>query len=132
MSRAEPLLEVEDLRVYIPTPRGTVEAVDGVSFAIERGEGVGIVGESGCGKSMLALSIMRLVPEPGRIASGRIALAGRDLLGLAERDMRRVRGNEIGMIFQNPSSSLNPVMRVGRQIRETVEAHHSISANQAW
>jgi oligopeptide/dipeptide ABC transporter ATP-binding protein len=132
MSPAEPLLEVEDLRVHIPTTRGTVEAVDGVSFAIERGEVVGIVGESGCGKSMLALSIMRLVPEPGRIASGRIALAGRDLLGLAERDMRRVRGNEIGMIFQNPSSSLNPVMRVGRQIRETVEAHHSISAKEAW
>ena len=111
------LLEVADLRVHIPSARGIVEAVDGVSFKIGRGEVVGIVGESGCGKSMLALSIMRLVPEPGRIASGRVALLGRDLLGLSEREMRKVRGNEIGMIFQDPSASLNPVMRIGRQVR---------------
>ena len=111
------LLEVADLSVHIPSPRGVVEAVDGVSFKIGRGEVVGIVGESGCGKSMLALSIMRLVPEPGRIASGRVALLGRDLLGLSEREMRKVRGNEIGMIFQDPSASLNPVMRIGRQVR---------------
>jgi oligopeptide/dipeptide ABC transporter ATP-binding protein len=122
MSR-EPILSVEGLRVVIPSARGVVEAVDGVSFSVAPREIVGIVGESGCGKSMLALSIMRLVPEPGEIVAGRIALAGRDLLGLSERDMRKVRGSEIGMIFQDPSASLNPVMRVGRQIEETIEAH---------
>ena len=122
MSR-EPILSVEGLRVAIPSARGVVEAVDGVSFSVAPREVVGIVGKSGCGKSMLALSIMRLVPEPGEIVAGRIALAGRDLLGLSERDMRKVRGSEIGMIFQDPSASLNPVMRVGRQIEETIEAH---------
>jgi oligopeptide/dipeptide ABC transporter ATP-binding protein len=122
-----PLLEVEGLRVEIPSPRGVVVAVDGVSFTVGRGEVVGIVGESGCGKSMLALSIMRLVPEPGGIAGGRIALAGRDLVGLAEPAMRRVRGNEIGMIFQDPAASLNPVMRIGRQIGETIEAHRDVT-----
>jgi oligopeptide/dipeptide ABC transporter ATP-binding protein len=126
------LLEVADLRVHIPSARGVVEAVDGVSFKIGRGEVVGIVGESGCGKSMLALSIMRLVPEPGRIASGRVALLGRDLLGLSEREMRKVRGNEIGMIFQDPSASLNPVMRIGRQVRETIDAHYALPGKQAW
>jgi oligopeptide/dipeptide ABC transporter ATP-binding protein len=133
-SRSDPgdgLLEVSGLRVHIPAVRGTVEAVDGVSFTMGRGEMLGIVGESGCGKSMLALSIMRLVPEPGRITDGRIALLGRDLLKLSERDMREVRGNEIGMIFQDPSASLNPVMKVGRQVREIIEAHHTLPAHQA-
>jgi len=125
------LLDVADLRVHIPSPRGIVEAVDGVSFRIGRGEVVGIVGESGCGKSMLALSIMRLVPSPGRIASGRVSLLGRDLLGLSEREMRKVRGNEIGMIFQDPSASLNPVMKIGRQVRETIEAHYALPGDQA-
>ena len=129
--RELPLLEVQGLRVHIPGPRGLVEAVDGVSFTVSKGELVGIVGESGCGKSMLALSIMRLVPEPGRVVDGRITLGGRDLLGLAERDMRSVRGGEIGMIFQDPSASLNPVMRVGRQVRETLEAHHAASGAKA-
>jgi oligopeptide/dipeptide ABC transporter ATP-binding protein len=131
MPAAEPLLDVADLRVHIPSPRGLVEAVDGVSFSVGRGEIVGIVGESGCGKSMLALSIMGLVPEPGRIASGRIGLDGRDLLALSEREMRRVRGSEIGIIFQDPSASLNPVMRVGRQIRETIEAHRTVTPSVA-
>jgi oligopeptide/dipeptide ABC transporter ATP-binding protein len=128
---AELLLDVADLRVHIPSPRGLVEAVDGVSFRVGRGEVIGIVGESGCGKSMLALSIMGLVPEPGRVASGRIELDGRDLLALSDREMRRVRGNEIGMIFQDPSASLNPVMRVGRQIRETIEAHRAVTSGEA-
>jgi oligopeptide/dipeptide ABC transporter ATP-binding protein len=128
---AEPLLEVTDLRVEIPTPRGTVEAVNGVSFAIGRGEVVGVVGESGCGKSMLALAIMRLVPRPGRIAGGRIALSGTDLAGLPERAMRGVRGRDIGMIFQDPSASLNPVMTIGRQVQETVEAHHRLPSGAA-
>lgn len=131
MLATSPLLEVEKLHVHIPSPRGPIEAVDDVSFTVGQGEVVGIVGESGCGKSMLALSIMRLIPEPGRIASGRIVLAGRDLLRLPEREMQRVRGSEIGMIFQDPSASLNPVMRIGRQIRETIEAHHLVTASQS-
>ncbi|MFO1060920.1 MAG: ABC transporter ATP-binding protein [Dongiaceae bacterium] len=121
-----PLLEVADLRVHIPTPRGTVEAVDGVSFALDPGEVVGVVGESGSGKSMLALSILRLLPPPGHVAGGRIALEGQDLLALPEPAMRRVRGGAVGMIFQDPSASLNPVLRVGKQIRETIEAHQRI------
>src|SRR5271167_4537874 len=127
---ASPLLQVEDVRVHIPTPRGLVEAVDGVSFTVEQGEVIGIVGESGCGKSMLALSIMRLIPEPGRIASGRIELDGRNLLDLPEREMRRVRGNQMGMIFQDPSSSLNPVLRIGRQVGETIEAHRQVTRGE--
>jgi oligopeptide/dipeptide ABC transporter ATP-binding protein len=119
----EPILSVEGLRVAIPSSRGVVEAVDGISFAVMPAEVVGIVGESGSGKSMLALSLLRLVPEPGRIVAGRIAFDGRDLIGLSEREMRHVRGNDVGMIFQDPSAALNPVMRVGRQISESIEAH---------
>ncbi len=117
------LLDVMDLSVHIPSARGIVEAVDGVSFGIDRGEVVGIVGESGCGKTMLALSLIRLVRHPGRIANGKILFAGRDLLTLPEREMRKVRGGQIGMIFQDPSASLNPVMTIGRQIAETLKAH---------
>ena len=121
------LLEVADLSVHIPSPRGMVEAVDGVSFTIGRGEVVGIVGESGCGKSMLALShhAAGARARADRRRTGRCWL-GRDLLGLSEREMRKVRGNEIGMIFQDPSASLNPVMRIGRQIGETIEAHYDV------
>jgi ABC-type dipeptide/oligopeptide/nickel transport system ATPase component len=129
---SSPLLEISDLRVEIASPRGFLEAVDGVSFSIAPREVVGIVGESGCGKSMLALSIMRLVPRPGRITAGSIVLAGRNLLGLSEREMRQVRGREIGMIFQDPSTALNPVMRVGRQIEETIEAHGTALGREAW
>ena len=128
---SRPLLSVEDLRVSIPSRRGEVKAVDGISFTVQPGEVVGIVGESGSGKSMLALSILQLIPQPGRIASGRIALDGRDLVGLSERQMRHVRGNDIGMIFQDPSASLNPVLRIGRQVAETIEAHHAVSAAQS-
>lgn len=129
---ARPLLSVEDLRVSIPSRHGEVKAVDGISFAVQQGEVVGIVGESGSGKSMLALSILQLIPKPGRIASGKIMLNGRNLLGLSERQMRQVRGNDVGMIFQDPSASLNPVLRIGRQVGETIEAHHSVSASQSW
>jgi oligopeptide/dipeptide ABC transporter ATP-binding protein len=125
-----PLLEVEGLRVEIPSDRGRVEAVDDVSFALAPREIIGIVGESGCGKSMLALSILRLVPRPGRIAGGRVLLLGRDLLRLPEAEMRQVRGRDIGMIFQDPSAALNPVMRVGRQIGETIEAHGVLNATR--
>jgi len=119
-----PLLEMVDLSVQIPTRRGTVQAVNGVTFSVRAGEAVGVVGESGSGKSMLALSIMQLIPRPGRVVSGRISLSGRDLLQLTESAMRQVRGSEVGMIFQDPSTSLNPVLRIGRQVAETIEAHH--------
>lgn len=125
------LLDVTDLSVRIPSARGVVEAVDGVSFGIDRGEVVGIVGESGCGKTMLALSLIHLVRHPGRIVNGKILFAGRDLLALPEREMRKVRGGQIGMIFQDPSASLNPVMTVGRQIGEAIEAHNKVSRREA-
>ncbi|QIG47386.1 ABC transporter ATP-binding protein [Nordella sp. HKS 07] len=127
-----PLLEIEDLRVRIPSRRGEVKAVDGLFFSVAQGEVVGIVGESGSGKSMLALSMLQLIPKPGRITGGRIALEGRDLVKLSEREMRQVRGNDIGMIFQDPSASLNPVLRIGRQVAETIEAHHHVTPAQSW
>jgi oligopeptide/dipeptide ABC transporter ATP-binding protein len=129
---SSPLLQIDDLRVRIPSRRGEVKAVDGLSFSVAPGEVVGIVGESGSGKSMLALSMLQLIPKPGRITGGRIALNGRDLIGLSEAEMREVRGNEIGMIFQDPSASLNPVLRIGRQVAETVEAHHRVTPSQSW
>ena len=121
-----PLLDVDNLRTHFRTPDGIVRAVDGVSFAVSRGETVAIVGESGSGKSVTANSILRLVPEPpGRIA-GRIRFAGEDLLGLDERAMRAIRGNRIGMVFQEPMTSLNPVLTVGRQIAEPLRLHRGL------
>jgi peptide/nickel transport system ATP-binding protein len=124
---AEPLLEVRDLVTEFRTDRGTVRAVDGVSFEVPRRGTVGIVGESGCGKSVTALSIMRLVAPPGRVASGRIAYSGKDLLGLPESEMRAIRGNRIAMIFQEPMTSLNPVFTVGDQVGEAVRLHQKKS-----
>jgi len=125
-------LRVEDLRTHFLTSDGIARAVDGVSYHVGRGETLGVVGESGCGKSVTALSIMRLIPDPpGRIVAGRVLLHGRDLLALDEAAMRRVRGNEIGMIFQEPMSSLNPVLTVGRQIEEVVALHGRLSAREA-
>jgi peptide/nickel transport system ATP-binding protein len=119
----EALLSVQDLRTVFRTSGGDVAAVDGVSLDVIRGKTLGIVGESGCGKSVLSLSIMRLVAHPGRIASGRVLLEGRDLAGLSNAEMRGVRGKEIGMIFQEPMTSLNPVHTVGFQITEGIRAH---------
>jgi peptide/nickel transport system ATP-binding protein len=120
----EPILQVENLRTYFNTPRGVVRAVDGVSFSIDEGETLAIVGESGCGKSMTALSILQLVPEPaGYIESGRILFRGKDLLDLTWEEMRAVRGREIAMIFQEPMTSLNPVFTVGYQLVETMQVH---------
>src|SRR5512132_3610739 len=115
-----PLLEVKKLKTQFPTRAGLVRAVDDVSFHIDRGELLGLVGESGCGKSMTALSIMRLIAPPGKIVEGEILFEDRDLLKLSNREMRDVRGNDIAMIFQDPMKSLNPVYSVGEQIAEAL------------
>jgi len=126
------LLEVRDLRTYFYTSQGVVKAVDGVSYDVRAGETVALVGESGCGKTMSALSVIRLVPKPqGAIVGGEILFQGRNLLTLDEEEMRRIRGAEIAMIFQEPMSSLNPVLTIGRQITETLEAHQTISKEEA-
>ncbi|MFW5680600.1 MAG: ATP-binding cassette domain-containing protein, partial [Pseudomonadota bacterium] len=122
------VLEVEDLQTHFFTEDGITRAVDGISFRIARGETLGIVGESGCGKSVTALSVMRLVPPKiGRIVAGRIRLHDQDLLALDESQMRKVRGNRIAMIFQEPMTSLNPVLTVGHQIAEAVRIHEGAS-----
>src|SRR5205809_8043716 len=132
VARTEPILEVAELRTWFFTRDGVVSAVDGVSFHVIPGETLAIVGESGCGKSVTALSILRLIPSPpGRIVSGMIRFAGRDLLGLSEAEMRRVRGNEISMIFQEPMTSLNPVLTIGRQIAETLTLHQGLDHRAA-
>ena len=126
------LLEVKDLQTHFLTRGGVVRAVDGVSWDVEQGETVALVGESGCGKSVTALSIMRLISPPaGRIVGGRIIFKGRDLLTLSEDEMRRVRGREIGMIFQEPMTSLNPVLTIGRQLTEGLEIHLGMSTDDA-
>ncbi len=125
------LLEVDNLQTHFRTPDGVNRAVDGVSFHVEEGETLAIVGESGCGKSVTAMSILRLVPEPpGRIA-GAIRLEGRDLLTLNDRAMRDIRGNDISMIFQEPMTSLNPVLSIGRQLGETLRLHEGLDAAAA-
>ena len=121
------LLEVSDLRTRIRLRNATVHAVDGLSFEVEAGETVGIVGESGCGKTMAAMSIMRLLPRGAYIAGGAVRLRGEDLVALDDEAMRKVRGNEIGMIFQDPMTSLNPTMTIGRQIAEAVSIHRDVS-----
>jgi peptide/nickel transport system ATP-binding protein/oligopeptide transport system ATP-binding protein len=127
-----PLLQVEHLVTSFHTDRGTVKAVDDVSFSVDAGKTLALVGESGCGKSVTALSIMRLIPvPPGKITSGRILFDGTDLLRLSESEMRRVRGNKISMIFQEPMTSLNPVFRVGDQIAEVLELHEKLSRKEA-
>jgi oligopeptide/dipeptide ABC transporter ATP-binding protein len=127
-----PLLQVEDLRTYFTLDGGEARAVEGVSFTLEPGRVLGLVGESGCGKSMTALSLMRLVPPPGRIAGGRVLLDGRDLLALDEHEMRAVRGAGLAMIFQEPMTSLNPVFTVGSQIAEAVRLHRRVGRREAW
>jgi peptide/nickel transport system ATP-binding protein len=127
----ERVLEVENLQTVFYTRGGLVKAVDGVSFALKRGETLAIVGESGCGKSVTALSLMRLVSEPGRVVGGSVKLDGLDLVGLDEAAMREVRGNDISMIFQEPMTSLNPVMTIGRQIGEALMLHQKMSQRAA-
>ena len=127
------VLDVKNLQTVFFTNSGLFKAVDDLSFCVRRGETLAIVGESGCGKSVTALSIMRLVPDPpGRIVGGSVTLEGTDVLGLEEAEMRAIRGNRISMIFQEPMTSLNPVMRIGDQITEAVRLHREMSAKEAW
>ena len=126
------LLDVRDLRVEFQTLEGTVHALNGVSFSVNPGQTLGIVGESGCGKSVSVLSMMRLIPQPpGRILSGQVNFAGRDLLRLSSEEMQDVRGKDIAMIFQDPMTSLNPVLTIGRQIGETMMVHKGLSEKEA-
>ncbi len=126
------LLEVRNLKTYFATKRGEARSVDDVSFTLDRGETLSLVGESGCGKSVTALSIMRLVSSPGRIVDGSVLFEGRDLVKLSEDEMRRIRGDEIAMIFQDPMTSLNPVYTVGEQIAEAIRLHRRVSKRESW
>ncbi len=131
-SSTAPVLQIENLSTYFFTRAGLVKAVDAVSFDVHRGETLAIVGESGCGKSVTALSIMRLVPyPPGRIVSGSVKLDGQDLLQLGDAALRDMRGNRLSMIFQEPMTSLNPVQTIGRQVREVLRLHQSMSMAEA-
>src|SRR3954465_4113502 len=127
----QPLLSVEDLRVEFWTQRGTVHAVNGISFDIAPGETLGIVGESGCGKSVTSLALMGILPRAGKVTNGTAMFGGRDLLTLPDGQLRRIRGREIAMIFQDPMSSLNPVLTIGRQIREALQTHFDMDRKQA-
>src|SRR4026207_1096203 len=126
MSNNKPLLEVKGLKTYFYTEDGIVRAVDGVNFEVYPGEVLGIVGESGCGKSVTSLSIMRLISKPGRVDAGEILLDGENLLNLSEDEMTKVRGNRISMIFQQPQTALNPVFRVGDQLSEVLSVHQDL------
>src|SRR6187397_1234043 len=127
----QPLLSVEDLRVEFWTQRGTVHAVNGISFDIAPGETLGIVGESGCGKSVTSLALLGILARNGRVTKGTATFGGRDLLKLNDAQLRTIRGREIGMIFQDPMTSLNPVLTIGKQIREPLEAHFGMDRGQA-
>ncbi len=129
---AQPLLEVHNLKTYFYTEDGVVKAVDGVDFSVYPGEVLGLVGESGCGKSVTSFSILRLIGIPGKILEGSITFNGRDILKLSESEMVKMRGDRISMIFQQPQSSLNPVFRVGAQVAEVLQIHQSMSKEQAW
>jgi oligopeptide/dipeptide ABC transporter ATP-binding protein len=131
MSMRQPLLSVEDLHVRFWTRRGTIHAVNGISFDIAPGETLGIVGESGCGKSVTSLAILGILPRAGRATEGRAIFDGRDLLQLSDSELRRVRGKEIAMIFQDPMTSLNPVLTIGRQITEALETHFGMKGKVA-
>jgi peptide/nickel transport system ATP-binding protein len=128
----EPVLVVRDLATHFATRAGVAKAVDGVSFALDRGEVLGLVGESGSGKSVTGFSLLGLVDPPGRIVGGSVRLNGRELVGLPPRELRRVRGREIAMVFQDPATTLNPVLRIGEQMRLAVVAHERVSARAAW
>ena len=128
----KPLLEVRNLKTYFYTEDGVVKAVDGVDFTVGRGEVLGLVGESGCGKSVTSLSIMRLIGVPGKVVQGEILFEGRNLLELSEAEMVHMRGNRMSMIFQQPQSSLNPVFKVGDQVAEVLQIHQNMSKEESW
>jgi oligopeptide/dipeptide ABC transporter ATP-binding protein len=132
VSPSEAILEVESLRTSFFTADGVVHAVDNVSFNVRRGEAVALVGESGCGKSVTAMSIMRLVAVPGKITAGAVRFKGKNLVDLPEREMRKVRGNDIAMVFQEPMTSLNPVFKIGTQIVEAIRLHRKATKREAW
>jgi oligopeptide/dipeptide ABC transporter ATP-binding protein len=129
---AEALLEVKNLRTTFFTGDGAVHAVDNVSFNVRKGEALALVGESGCGKSVTAASIMRLVAPPGKITGGSVHFKGKDLASISERDMRKIRGDDIAMVFQEPMTSLNPVFKIGAQLAEAVRLHRDVSKKEAW
>ena len=128
----KPLLEVQNLKTYFFTEDGVVKAVDGVDFTVKPGEVLGLVGESGCGKSVTSLSIMRLIGIPGKIIDGKVTFEGRNLLELSESEMVDMRGNRISMIFQQPQSSLNPVFKVGDQVAEVLQIHQNMGREESW
>jgi oligopeptide/dipeptide ABC transporter ATP-binding protein len=132
MNNSQPLLEVKGLKTYFYTEDGVVRAVDGVSFEVYPGEVLGLVGESGCGKSVTSLSIMRLISKPGRVDEGEILLNGENLLELPESEMIKVRGNRISMIFQQPQTALNPVFKVGDQLAEVLDVHQDLGKAAGW
>ncbi|MCX5859565.1 MAG: ABC transporter ATP-binding protein [Proteobacteria bacterium] len=125
-----PLLKVDNLQTHFFTPEGVIRAADGISFELSAGETLGLVGESGSGKTVTALSILRLVPPPGRIVGGRIEFAGRDILQLNPSELRKIRGDRIAMVFQEPMSALNPVLTVGNQVLESVRLHQKVSRRE--
>jgi oligopeptide/dipeptide ABC transporter ATP-binding protein len=127
----QPLLSVEDLRVQFWTSRGTVHAVNGITFDVAPGDTLGIVGESGCGKSVTSLAILGILPRAGKVTSGTAMFGDRDLFRLSDRELRRIRGRDIAMIFQDPMTSLNPVLTIGRQIREALQTHFDMSKAEA-
>ena len=129
----DPILEIKDLSVAFEVDEGEVQALDGVNLEVRQGQTLGVVGESGCGKSVTALSVMRLLPKPmGKILSGNISFMGKDLLKLSPDEMREVRGNEIGMIFQEPMNALNPVKKIGVQLSEVFLLHQKLDREEAW
>jgi peptide/nickel transport system ATP-binding protein len=128
----EPLLSVRDLAVEVSTRRGPARVVDGLSFDLQKGEALGVVGESGCGKSITTLSLLGLLPPGARVAAGRADMEGKDLLTLSRRELRKVRGGRIGMIFQDPMTSFNPVLKIGDQLIEPLIYHRGMSRKDAW
>src|SRR4030042_1904089 len=131
-NKKDTLLEVRNLKTYFYTESGVVKAVDGVDFSIGKGEILGLVGESGCGKSVTSLSIMHLINPPGKILSGSIRFQGEELMGFSEQQMTEIRGNRISMIFQQPQSSLNPVFKIGDQIEEVIKIHQKKRNGSSW
>ena len=131
-NKKDTLLEVRNLKTYFYTEDGVVKAVDGVDFTVGRGEVLGLVGESGCGKSVTSLSIMRLIGVPGKVVEGEIIFEGRNLLELSESEMVHMRGNRMSMIFQQPQSSLNPVFKIGDQVAEVMQIHQNMGKEESW